>query len=143
MSDTRAERFTTVYVVTWDDGDGPALVADEFAGRRGLSVAAYVNPADAQDRCEDMSRSFDGVTYKVVPFALPRPRQDGDPVEPEPGQVWRERRRMYEKRTVRVVDVDHSFVYTTTLTTDDGTPPQRPRPNRVRRGLWHKSWVPA
>lgn len=62
-------------------------------------------------------------------------------MEPQRGQVWRERRRAYAKRTVLVDSVTPRFVYTDTLTLDNGLPPEVPRRNRVRRDLWHVSWV--
>jgi len=63
-------------------------------------------------------------------------------MEPQRGQVWRERRRAYAKRTVLVVEVTSQFVYTVTLTLDDGRPGDRQRHrNRVRQNLWHASWL--
>jgi hypothetical protein len=62
-------------------------------------------------------------------------------MEPQRGQVWRERRRAYAKRTVLVDSVTPRFVYTDTLTLDNGRAPEVPRRNRVRRDLWHASWV--
>jgi hypothetical protein len=62
-------------------------------------------------------------------------------MEPQRGQVWRERRRAYAKRTVLVREVTAHFVYTDTLTLDNGQRPEVPRRNRVRRNLWHASWV--
>jgi hypothetical protein len=75
-----------------------------------------------------------------------------DRTPPEVGSVWRERRRMYRLRTVRVVEVDQSpggFVYVYTVTRTDGTEviPHDRKPDgslrkssRVSLRIWHESW---
>jgi len=55
--------------------------------------------------------------------------------------VWRERRTAYAKRTVLVREVTDRFVYTVTLTLDDGRKADPQRRNRVTRHLWHQSWI--
>jgi hypothetical protein len=76
-----------------------------------------------------------------------------DRIPPEVGSVWRERRRMYAKRTVVVVAADPGywgFVYVRTLTGADGLPRdattangERRKSTRIRSSLWHSSWEPA
>lgn len=61
--------------------------------------------------------------------------------EPQRGQVWRERRRQYSKRTVLVDGVTPWSVYTITLTLGDGRKADPQRRNRVRRNIWHRSWI--
>ncbi len=61
--------------------------------------------------------------------------------EPQLGEVWRECRTAYAKRTVLVREVTDRFVYTVTLTLDDGRKADPQRRNRVRRDLWHQSWI--
>jgi len=69
-------------------------------------------------------------------MTIPRER-----TEPQRGQVWRERRKAYAKRTVLVDSVGPEYVYTITLTLDDGRRADPQQRNRVRRNIWHQSWV--
>lgn len=61
--------------------------------------------------------------------------------QPQRGQVWRERRTAYKKRTVLIESVNQGFVYTQTMTGLNGLKPSRPVHNRVRLNLWHSSWT--
>lgn len=59
---------------------------------------------------------------------------------PERGDVWREKRRDYAKRTVRVVGGDSGFVAIEGITGVDGLPLKRRSRTRVRRSLWHRTF---
>lgn len=60
---------------------------------------------------------------------------------PEVGSVWRERRKEYHRRTVRVRAADEGFIHIETITTDRGVAPLNPVRTRVRRTLWHAAFV--
>lgn len=66
----------------------------------------------------------------------------------EVGSVWRERRREYAKRTVRVTGADNQplgngFINIETITTASGQPPKHPIRTRVRQQLWRRTFEPA
>lgn len=66
--------------------------------------------------------------------------------EPKPGEVWRERRSAYAKRTVVVLDeIDgfyanrpDRFVRVRTLTDDHGKPVEQARATKIKVSNWHK-----
>jgi hypothetical protein len=70
----------------------------------------------------------------------------GERRDPQPGQVWREKARQYNKRTVVVLgEIDGTyanhpgrFIQVRTLTDYDGQPVDRATATKVRIGNWHK-----
>ncbi len=61
--------------------------------------------------------------------------------EPQLGEVRRSRHTSHAKRTVLIREVTDRFVYTVTLTLDDGRKADPQHRNRVTRHLWHQSWI--
>lgn len=62
---------------------------------------------------------------------------------PAIGSVWRERRRDYRKRTVKVLtitDTPNPYVVIETILGTNGYPPRRTTRSSVRGRLWHRAF---
>jgi hypothetical protein len=90
----------------------------------------------------------------VIVEVVRAPVAKGERREPEPGQVWREKARQYNKRTVVVlgeIDGTYSppgragrcstrFIQVRTLTNYQGGPVDGASTTRVRIDNWHKAY---
>ena len=70
-----------------------------------------------------------------------------DTAEPQPGQVWQERARAYNRRTVMVLSVHRDplgtrpFVQIETVTGSNGLRPVRPYRSNVRLDHWRRRYA--
>jgi hypothetical protein len=89
------------------------------------------------------NRQLDAIVEIVDAWRRPAPAADRSR-NPQPGEVWRERRRQYNKRTVLVLGADRpesgGFVKTRSLTDFNGHPMDGAPTTRTRLTNWHKTF---
>lgn len=89
------------------------------------------------------NRQLDAIVETVEKWRRPALTTDRDR-NPQPGEIWRERRREYAGRTVLVLDAarpgSNGFVKTRSLTDYQGKPMDSAPTTRTRLGNWHKTF---